>query len=89
MRHLGRCINLHRRGLALEIEPRSRDELAVIFVEQGQRLTRQQNQITRLSGSRLDPRSDVDGIADHRELQSSGAAHVSGNYGSGVQPDPD
>jgi hypothetical protein len=46
-----RRINLDRCGLPLETEPWSRDELAVISVKQGQRLTRQQNQITRLASS--------------------------------------
>src|ERR1700728_4459984 len=84
----GRRINLHGCGLPLETEPWPRDELAVICVKQRQRLTRQQNQITRLTGSRLDPRRDVNGVADHRELQSSCTANIAGHHRSGVQPDP-
>jgi len=39
------------------------------------------------SGRGVDPRSDVDRVADHRELESSGAADVAGDHGAGAEAD--
>src|SRR4051794_28935676 len=89
---LGDNRSVERDGLGLALQ---RDGLALrerglgCLRQQASRVLADEDDVPGDACRRLDPRGDVDGVADHRELEAAGAADVPHDHRAGVQTDAD
>src|SRR5205823_4409305 len=79
-----------RNGLALALQRNARTSLEVDLsvAKEAARLLADEDHVARLPRRGFDPRGDVDGVADHAELESSGASDVACDDAARVEPDP-
>src|SRR5829696_5893169 len=76
-----------RSSFPLSSIPRSLLELHFTLLEPAGGLVGQEDAIPGVARRRLGSRGDVDRVADHAEVEPSGAAHVPGHHRARAQPD--